>query len=96
MIGFVLLCLPIFGVVGLGWVAVRVKLGSKALLDSLGWFSFRFALPALVFRLIASQPIGRSFNAAFYGGYLMAGSVIFCLVLLMSLALGGQDLSAAF
>jgi malonate transporter and related proteins len=95
MMGFLLLSLPIFAVIGLGWVAARVKLGSTALFDSLGWFSFRFALPALVFRLIASQPIGRSFNLTFYGGYLLAGSVIFGLVLLMSLALGRQDLSAA-
>jgi len=95
MIGFLLLSLPIFAVIGLGWVTVRVKLASTALLDSLGWFSFRFALPALVFRLIASQPIGRSFNLAFYSGYLLAGSVIFGLVLLMSLAVGRHDLSAA-
>jgi predicted permease len=95
MIGFLLLSLPIFAVVGLGWVIARVKLGSTALLDSLGWFSFQVALPALVFRLIESQPIGRTFNVAFYGGYFISGSVIFGLTLLMSLALGRQDLSTA-
>jgi hypothetical protein len=32
MIGFLLLSLPIFAVVGLGWVTVRVKLGAGGLL----------------------------------------------------------------
>jgi malonate transporter and related proteins len=90
MIGFLLLSLPIFAVAGLGWVTARVKLGRSGMLESLGWFSFRFALPALVFRLIAHQPIGRSFNVLFSGGYPIAGGASFALVFAVSRVFGGQ------
>lgn len=79
MIDFALLSLPIFGVVALGWIAVRTGVAAPGMLDALGAFSFRFALPALVFRLISGQPLGRSFNPLFYGGYLASGSLIFAL-----------------
>lgn len=79
MINFALLSLPIFGVVALGWMAVQARVAAPGMLDVLGAFSFRFALPALVFRLISGQPLGRSFNPLFYGGYLASGSLIFAL-----------------
>jgi predicted permease len=79
MIDFALLSLPIFGVVALGWMAMQVRVATPSMLDALGAFSFRFALPALVFRLISDQPFGRSFNPLFYGGYLASGSLIFAL-----------------
>ena len=85
MLDFVLLCLPIFGVVALGWVATRSNITSVTAVDVLGVFSFRFALPALLFRLVASQPLDHSFNAPFYGGYLASGSIIFALVFGFSL-----------
>ena len=47
------LSVPIFAVVALGWVATRVGLSSPAMVDALGAYSFRFALPALVVQLIA-------------------------------------------
>jgi hypothetical protein len=39
MIAFLLLTLPIFGVVAVGWIAVRVKLRPAGLVDSVGWLS---------------------------------------------------------
>jgi predicted permease len=77
LIAFALLSLPIFGVVALGWVAMRLRLVPPATIDTLGAFSFRFALPALVLRLLASQSLSRSFNPFFYFGYLACGSLIF-------------------
>lgn len=65
MIAFVLLSLPVFGVVALGWAAMRTRLATPGALDAPGAFSFRFALPALVLRLIAGQPLGRSFSPVF-------------------------------
>lgn len=95
MTGFLLLSLPIFGVIGVGWVTGRAKILPSGLLDSLSWFSFQFALPALVLRLIAHQAIGRSFNATFLGAYLMAGGGIFALVFAASRLLVRRDLAAA-
>jgi len=95
VIEFVLLSLPIFGVVLLGWVATRADITSVAALDALGIFSFRFALPALLFRLIASQSLDHSFNATFYGGYLASGLLIFVLVFGISLILNRRAIASA-
>lgn len=80
MIGFISLSLPVFTMVGLGWLATRMRWTSPAALDGLGAFSFRFALPALVVRLIASAPIGQSFDPAFFAGYLASGATVFLLM----------------
>jgi malonate transporter and related proteins len=95
MIDFALLCLPIFGVVGLGWIAAQAGLATPQVFDALGAFSFRFALPALVFRMISSQPLDRSFNVVFYSGYLASGSLIFALVFGLTRMLGKQGAATA-
>lgn len=95
MINFVLLSVPIFGIIALGWAATRARAVSSSALDALGAFSFRFALPALVLRLIAIQPLDRSFNGTFYGGYLASGSLVFALVFGLSYSLGRQTASTA-
>jgi predicted permease len=95
VIAFVLLSLPVFGVVALGWAAARASLAPPGALDALGAFSFRFALPALVLRLVAEQPLDRAFNPAFYGGYLASGSIVFALVFGLSQLLDRQALTSA-
>lgn len=95
MIGFLALSAPIFAVIALGWVALRAQLVPPSIIDALGAFSFRFALPALVFRLIASQPIGHSINPSFYAGYLATGSVVFAAVLAFSKLTGGRSVAEA-
>ena len=81
MISFFLISLPIFAVIGVGWAATRTRLVAQGALDALNAFSFRFALPALLLRLIAEQPLRQSFNPEFYTGYLASGAIIFVLVL---------------
>src|SRR6266403_2885430 len=81
MISFFLISLPIFGVIGVGWAATRTRLVAQGAIDALNAFSFRFALPALLLRIIAGQPLRQSFNPEFYTGYLASGAIIFVLVL---------------
>ena len=81
---FFLLCLPIFAVVGLGWAAVKMRLVPAGGTEALGAFSFRFALPALVMRLIAGGPLGQSFSPRFFVGYLASGSLIFAAMFVIS------------
>ncbi|WP_407178668.1 AEC family transporter [Bradyrhizobium sp. STM 3562] len=95
MISFVLLSMPIFGLVALGWAAVKAELTPPAALDALGAFSFRFALPALVMRLIASEPLGRSFNPTFFAGYFASGCLMFALTFGVSHLLQRQRSSVA-
>jgi predicted permease len=95
MISFFLLSLPIFAVIGVGWAATRTRLVSQGTLDALNAFSFRFALPALLLRLIAGQSLRQSFNPEFYTGYLASGAIIFVLVLGSSRVVAARDLSTA-
>lgn len=95
MTRFLLLTAPIFALVALGWVTLRMQPRTADALESLSWFSFRFALPALIFELIAHQRIERSFNPFFSAGYLLAGAASFALVLVASRMLGRQRLVVA-
>ena len=95
MISFFLISLPIFAVIGVGWAATRTRLVAQGELDALNAFSFRFALPALLLRLIAGQPLRQSFNPEFYTGYLASGAIIFVLVLGASRVVAARDLSTA-
>ena len=88
MVSFFLLSLPIFAVIGVGWAATRTRLIAQGALDALNAFSFRFALPALLFRLIAGQPLRQSFNPEFYTGYLASGAYCDGDSLLIGSALG--------
>jgi malonate transporter and related proteins len=89
------LTLPIFGLVALGWTAMRTGLAPRAALDALSAFAFRFALPALVFRLIADRPLAGSVNPVFYGGYLLAGIVVFAVAFALSRILDRRAVAAA-
>jgi len=88
MISFFLLSLPISAVIGVGWAATRTRLVAQGALDALNAFSFRFALPALLLRLIAGQPLRQSFNPEFYTGYLASGAYCDGDSLLIGSALG--------
>lgn len=95
MTGFLLLSVPVVAVLALGWAAARTGLAGPEMGRALGTFSFRFALPALVLRLVASQPLAASFDPAFFGGYLASGCLVFALVLGLSFRLGWTGRIAA-
>jgi len=95
MTNFFLLSMPIFSVIGIGWATTRANLVAQGAIDSLSAFSFRFALPALLLRLIAGQPLRQSFNPEFYTGYLASGAIIFLLVLGTSRIVAARGLSTA-
>jgi len=104
MISFVLLSLPVFAVAGVGFFGARSGLIGEVALDALGSFSFRFALPALVLRLIAAQPLDRTFNPSFFAAYLGSGGLVFVSVFLFTVIVsrvsvpvaGARSTAAAF
>ena len=66
--------LPVFGVIGFGWLAVRLGWFSDAGVEGLMTFTQSFAIPCLLFRAIATLDLGARFDpallAAFYAGAL--------------------------
>lgn len=71
MAGVLSLSLPIFAVIGLGWLAAaRTRLAPPVMVEAVGAFSFMFALPAMLLRLMAAQPLAESFDPRFFGAYL--------------------------
>ena len=77
MLEFLALCLPIFAVVFVGLGAARADKVSAAAVDVIGLFAFNVALPAMLFRLMAQQPLAESFQADFFLGYLGACLLLF-------------------
>ena len=63
---------PVFGIVLLGYLAARTRLFSETAAEGLGAFVFNFAIPALLFRSMATRdlpdPIEWGFLVAYFGG----------------------------
>jgi predicted permease len=77
VLAFLSLCLPIFAVVLVGLLAARLKLVTATVVVAIGMFSFNVALPAMLLRLIAGQPLAESFQPDWFQGYLGACLTIF-------------------
>jgi len=90
VLSFLALCLPIFAVIGLGFVAVRRGLVAPAVTDAVGVFAFSFALPAMLVRLMAAQPLAESFEPRFFAGYLAACLAVFFAMLAGAMLLAGR------
>jgi len=64
--------LPVFLVIGFGYVAIKGRLFSNSDVDALMKFTQNFAIPALLFRAISTLDLAQSFNwallASFYAG----------------------------
>ena len=100
MLAFLALCLPIFAVVAFGFTAAKRKWMPPTAMEAIGLFSFNVALPAMLFKLMAAQPLRESFDAIYFAGYLGACLSIFAVVMLIGrIARGniriGSALSAA-
>lgn len=76
--GVLSLCLPIFAVIGLGWLAAsKTRLAPPVMVEAVGAFSFMFALPAMLLRLMANQPLAQTFDPAFFTAYLACCLAVF-------------------
>jgi predicted permease len=95
VLAFLSLCLPIFAVVLVGLLAARFKLVAPAVVVAIGLFSFNVALPAMLLRLIASQPLSESFQPGWFGGYLGACLSVFAVAMGFALLMGHRRHKAA-
>ena len=95
MLDFLALCLPIFAVAAIGFAAARLRLVGPAMVDAVGLFAFNVALPAMLLRLMAAQPLAESFERSFLAGYLGACLAIFAAAMLLAMAAGRDRPEAA-
>jgi predicted permease len=73
------LTLPIFAVVGLGFLAARIGMVKTEAIGAINTFVFYFAMPALVAGALARQEFSRIVDLRLLGGWLMAGLLLFAL-----------------
>lgn len=74
MLEIFLRTLPFFGLIGLGWLAARMRFFSPAATAALTRFVFYFALSAMLFRFSANLDLGSLFDTRFALAYI-CGSV---------------------
>jgi malonate transporter and related proteins len=79
--------LPFFALIFCGYGAGRVRLLDETAAAGVNTFVFYFALPAFLFSLMSSSPIGEVVNAPFIGAYVTASLALFALTALVGLRL---------
>lgn len=75
--------LPVFAIIGLGYLAGRLRLLGEASSEALNAFVYWVALPAILFLAMAATPVSESLNWPFIGAFLggtlaawLAGAVV--------------------
>src|ERR687892_772801 len=79
--------LPFFALIFCGYVAGRLRLLDETAAAGVNTFVFYFALPAFLFGLMSSSPIGEVVNAPFIGAYVTASLALFALSALVGFRL---------
>jgi malonate transporter len=79
--------LPFFALIFCGYGAGRLRLLDETAAAGVNTFVFYFALPAFLFGLMSSSPIGEVVNAPFIGAYVTASLVLFALTALVGFRL---------
>lgn len=77
MLDILAIVMPVFLVVGAGYVAVWRKLFSDSAVDGLMVFTQKFAIPCLLFSAIATLDLSADFDAALLGSYYTGSTVSF-------------------
>lgn len=70
---------PVFALVFCGFAAALLRLLPERAVDGINAFVFWFALPAMLFRVVALRPLGELLDWGFLGAYLSAGLIVFFL-----------------
>lgn len=84
LLGVLAAIIPVFLVIGAGWLAVRTRYVDAAAVGHLAGFVLRVPLPALIFGVLTGAPLGQTLNR----GYLLAYGGASLAVLLGAFALG--------
>lgn len=70
---------PVFALVFCGFLGQRRRMLPAGAIDALNAFVFQFALPAMIFRIVATQPPSSFADARFIAGFLSASLLLYAL-----------------
>jgi len=87
--------IPVFGLVGFGYLAGRLGMFDEARVRGLSSFAFSFAIPALLFRSMAQMELAGAVAWPFLLSYYVAAVTMFALGVLASLWLFRRTLAEA-
>ena len=76
--------LPVFGVIGLGWVAARKQWASASMIDGLTDYAYRFAVPLLLLRTLSRASLPETLPWELLGSYYGASLTLFPLGVLLT------------
>jgi predicted permease len=76
--------IPVFALVLCGYIAASRRLLPEGAVEGINAFVFRFALPAMLFRVVALRPIGELIDWRYMIGYLIAALCVYVLILKLS------------
>jgi len=77
MLDILAITTPIFLLIGIGYLAVMLRLFSKDQVRGLGGFVINFALPALIFRALVQRPLDEVFNPVYLIAYGSGSAALF-------------------
>ena len=69
--------LPVFALVFCGYFAQRYRMLPERAVEGINAFVFSFALPAMLFRVVSTQPVESFGDWRFAGGFALASLVVF-------------------
>ena len=96
MISIFLQTLPFFLIVSIGYFSGKYKFLSKRGTDSITKFVFYFALSAMLFKFSSQLEISELFDFKFVGCYLVATSILYFVVIVVSYFSGNKFETAVF
>jgi malonate transporter and related proteins len=92
MLQILVIISPIFVLIALGFIAVRLNVVLKEQLPSMGTFLLYFAMPALIVRVLVSRPIADVVDIRYLLAYGAGSIFVFCLGLCLTYFSGRKDL----
>lgn len=81
---------PVFALVFCGFLGQRRRLLPEGAVVGLNAFVFQFALPAMIFRIVATQPPSNFADWRYLGGFVCASLAVYGIARAMTLSTGGS------
>jgi len=84
MNNLITIVLPLFALIGCGYLAGRTKLLSASTNGGLNAFVYYFSLPAMLFRALALRQMGTGLHLGFLGAWFTAGALVYLLTFVVA------------